>query len=153
AAQQSRFIPNLAVEVARRTPMGAYPLLDYLVLTSDTVGAGVNQLARYFRLVGNPVTFEVVERGDDVRIQIVSGAAPFSVEYVASLMVLHFRHETNGQFQVTSINLGHVPDDLAAIQRALDCRVIAGSSWNGLSLSRTAWLVPLRRRDPDRKRV
>jgi AraC-like DNA-binding protein len=148
AAQQSHFTPNLAVEVAQRTPMGAYPLLDYLVLTSDTVGAGVKQLARYFRLVGNPVTFAVVDSGDEVRVQFVSAAAQFSVEYVASLMVLHFRNETNGRFHVTSVNLRHVPDDLAGIQRALDCRVVAGSSWNGLSLPRAAWLLPLRRHDP-----
>ena len=53
-AQQERFTPNLALELARLTPMGAYPLLDYLVLTSDTVGAGVRQLARYFRLDRQP---------------------------------------------------------------------------------------------------
>src|SRR5580765_2713945 len=47
-AQQERFTPNLALELARLTPIGAYPLIDYLVLTSDTVGAAVRQLARYF---------------------------------------------------------------------------------------------------------
>ena len=35
-AQRTRFTPNLALEVARMTPIGAYPLLDYLVLTSET---------------------------------------------------------------------------------------------------------------------
>ena len=58
-AQQQRFTPNLGLELARMTPIGAYPLLDYLVVTSDTVGSGVQQLARYLRLVGNPVDLEV----------------------------------------------------------------------------------------------
>src|SRR5262249_47346719 len=53
-ACQRRFTPNLALEVARRTPLGAFPLLDYLVITSDTVGAGVRQLARYFRIETTP---------------------------------------------------------------------------------------------------
>src|SRR5438093_3171267 len=43
-AQQQRFTPNLALELARVTPIGAYALLDYLVLTSETVGAGVRQV-------------------------------------------------------------------------------------------------------------
>ena len=42
---------NLAVEVAAATPIGAYPLLDYLVLTSETVGAALHQLARYVELI------------------------------------------------------------------------------------------------------
>src|SRR5262245_37804648 len=37
-AQQERYTPNLALELARLTPIGAYPLLDYLVLTSNTAG-------------------------------------------------------------------------------------------------------------------
>src|SRR6185503_14431310 len=45
-AQQSRFTPNLGLELARVTPIGAYPLLDYLVLTSDSVAEGTRQLAR-----------------------------------------------------------------------------------------------------------
>src|SRR5262245_33154765 len=44
-AQQKRFTPNLGLAMALATPLGAYPLLDYLVLTSDTVGDGLGQLA------------------------------------------------------------------------------------------------------------
>src|SRR5258708_56895 len=63
-AQQRRFTPNLALALARLTPMGAWLLLDYLVLTSDTVGAGVRQLAHYFRLTGNAIVLDVHEDTD-----------------------------------------------------------------------------------------
>src|SRR5262245_33768285 len=53
-AQRDRFTPNLGLELARCTPLGAYPLLDYLVATSETVEKGVDQLARYLRLIGSP---------------------------------------------------------------------------------------------------
>ena len=46
-AQQERFTPNLALELARVTPLGAWPLVDYLVVTADTEEAGMRQLARY----------------------------------------------------------------------------------------------------------
>jgi Arabinose-binding domain of AraC transcription regulator, N-term len=58
-AQQERFTPNLALELARVTPLGAWPLIDYLVVTADTVEAGVRQLARYVRITGAPFSFEV----------------------------------------------------------------------------------------------
>jgi hypothetical protein len=103
-AQQDRFTPDLALELARLTPMGAYPLLDYLVLTSETVGAAVQQLGRYFRLVGNPVVITVHEDVDPIRVEIV-GPAPFATEYVASLMVLHCRNETDGLFVAANVSL------------------------------------------------
>src|SRR5260221_3293955 len=53
-AQRERFTRNLAVLLATETRIGSYPLLDYLVVTSESVGAGVVQLARYLRLVGTP---------------------------------------------------------------------------------------------------
>jgi hypothetical protein len=45
-AQQERFTPNLALGIARNIPLGAYPLLDYLVSTADSVGAAAHQLSR-----------------------------------------------------------------------------------------------------------
>jgi len=148
SAQRTRFTPNLGLELARITPLGAAPLLDYLVATSDTVGAGVRQLARYFRLVGNPVALEVHDEGEgDIRVEMGSGAAPFSYEYVASLMVLHFRGETDAHFAVTSISFQHTPDEVAVFERTLGCTVQAPSAWNGVSVPRDAWHLPLRRRD------
>jgi AraC-like DNA-binding protein len=148
-AQQERFTPNLGLEIARVTPLGAYPLLDYLVVTSDTVGAGVRQVARYLRLVGNPVVVDAHDEGiDDVRVQMTGGAAPFSFEYLASLMVLHLRDETDGRFAATSISFQHTPDDAIGFGRVLGCAVRPASSWTGLSVSLDAWHLPLRRRDP-----
>src|SRR5215471_1528248 len=87
-AQQQRFTPNLALEVARRTPLGAYPLLDYLVITSDTVGAGIRQLARYFRIETTPIFFDIRDERDPVEVG-VTVPAPFASEYLASIMTFH----------------------------------------------------------------
>ena len=151
-AQQERFTPNLALELARLTPMGAYPLLDYLVLTSDTVGAGVQQLSRYFRIVGNPVVIHPREDVDPIRVEI-SAPAPFSVEYVASLMVLHFRNETDGRFAAALVAFQHNPDDAVGFGRILGCPVQPAASWNGVALPLEAWRLPLRRRDPVLRQV
>jgi AraC-like DNA-binding protein len=146
-AQRQRFTPNLGVELAKVTPVGAYPLLDYLVATSDTVGAGIRQLGRYYQLIGNPVNVEIKELDDSIRIEMPETAAPFSVEFSASLMILHFREETEDRFTAADVSFMHRADDPAAVERALGCPVYSSAAWNGVRVSRDAWQVPLRRRD------
>jgi AraC-like DNA-binding protein len=152
-AQRERFTPNLALELAKVTPLGAYPLLDYLVVTSDTVGEGVRQLARYLRLVGNPVTIDLHEEVDPIRVEMASAAAPFSVEFGAYLMILHFRNETDGRFAARNISFLHTPDDVVALEGALGCPVQSKASWNGISVPLDVWHMPLRRRDPVLRQV
>ena len=152
-AQQARVTPNLGLEAARLVSIGAYPLLDYLVLTSDTVAAGVRQLARYFGLVGNPVAIQVRERSDPVRVEMPGSPAPFGVEFTVSLILLHLREETEGRFAAAGISFEHRPDDVVAFERALGCPVRATASWNGISITPDAWRLPLRRRDPVLRQV
>jgi AraC-like DNA-binding protein len=147
-AQRQRFTPNIALELARVTPIGAYALLDYLVLTSETVGAGVRQVSRYQRIIGDPVDLQVREQADTVRIEMAPAAGPFSIEFTASLMVLHFTHETDGAFAATRVVFQHAVDDAGAYERALGCPVETRGSWNGISVSPAAWRLPLPRRDP-----
>jgi AraC-like DNA-binding protein len=151
-AQRVRFTPNLALALARVTPLGAYPLLDYLVITSDTAGAGLQQLARYFDLVGSPVGVEVRDERDPVRVELTRGA-PFGVEYLASLMVLHLGAETGGRFAAAEISFQHAPDDVMQLEQSLGCPVRAGATWNGLTVTRESWCLPMRRRDPILRRL
>lgn len=146
-AQRGRFTPNIALELAQRTPLGAYPLLDYLVATSETVEQGVEQLGRYLRLIGNPTEIAARQLDDVVRIEIGGNTAPFSVEYSAALLVLHFRAETEGRFRAVSLSLRHRPDDADAFAGALGCDVNGDASWNGLTVPIELWRLPLRRRD------
>ena len=152
AACQRRFIPNLALELARRTPLGAFPLLDYLVITSDTVGAGIRQLARYFRIETTPFVFDILDDRDPVEVR-VTAPGPFALEYLACLMTFHLGHETEGRFVLSDVMLRHRPDDAAAMSDGLGCPVQAMSAWDGVRISREVWRLPLRRRDPVLRRV
>jgi AraC-like DNA-binding protein len=151
-AQEQRFTPNLALELARRTPLGAFPLLDYLVITSDTVGAGIRQLARYFRIETTPFVFDIRDDRDPIEVR-VAAPAPFAVEYLVSLMTFHLRHETEGRFVFSDVMLRHRPDDVAAMSDALGCPARPMSSWDGVRIGRESWNLPLRRRDPVLRRV
>ena len=153
SAQRAKFTPNLALAIAAQTPVGAYPLLDYLVATSETVGAGIHQLARYFRLVSAPIVIAVHDEVDPMRVEFSANAWPFSIEYSAALMVRHFRDETDGRFAAAHVSFRHVPDDVAAFERALGCPVRLQADWNGVSVPLEAWRLPLRRRDPVLRKV
>ena len=147
-AQRERFTPNLGLELARVTPPGSSPLLDYLVLTSDTVGAGMRQLAQYLHLVGNPVVFELHEGDYPIHVSMAAGAAPFSIEYVTTLTILRFRAETDGRFAPRDVSFRHTPDDPAGFERVLGCPINSKAVLDGFCVSRDAWRLPLRRRDP-----
>jgi AraC-like DNA-binding protein len=151
-AQAQRFTPNLALELARRTPLGAYPLLDYLVITSDTVGAGIRQLAHYFRIQTTPIVFDIRDDRDPVEIGLTA-PAPFAVEFLVSLMTCHLRQETAGGFAWSDVMLRHQPDDAAAMSEALGCPVRTTAEWDGGRIGCEIWNLPLRRRDPVLRRV
>jgi len=151
-AQQERFTPNLALELARVTPLGAWPLMDYLVVTADTVEAGVRQLARYVRITGAPFSIDVRDEREPVRVEMTALAAPFAIEFEAALMVLHFREEAQGVFSA-SLSFTHTLDDAAAFARILGCPVTSNAPWSGISVPLETWRLPLRRRDPTLRQV
>jgi len=133
-AQRERFTPNLALRLAALIPIGAFPLLDYLVVTSDDVGTGVKQLVRYFKLVGSPVVLDLRENVGAIDIVMSGTSVPFSVEYTVSLTVLHLREESEDRFAAGSISFSHRPDDPVEFERVLGCPIHPGASWNGITV-------------------
>ena len=71
-ADRERRVPNLALQLAQRTPVGANPLLDYLLVTSDSVGQGLERLTRYLRLV-NPSLVLAIRRRREDHVHVFSG--------------------------------------------------------------------------------
>lgn len=140
-AQRIHPIANLDLRLAMETPLGAYPLLDYLVLTSDTVGEGLRRLARHPELSGAPLEVDLFEAEAPVRVVI---SAPFTV----FLAILHLRREAAEPWSPEYVSLRDRPEDPEAIERTLGCPVRAEASWNGFALSLASWRLPLRRRDP-----
>jgi AraC-like DNA-binding protein len=150
--QRERLTPNLALELARVTPLGAWPLIDYLVLSADSVGAGVHQLARYLRLTSSPISINIRENIDPIRVEMTA-PVPFAIEYDTALIILHFRGETDGRFAAAAVSFRHAPDEPAGFQRVLGCPVKINSLWNGVSIPAESWHLPLRRRDPILRRM
>jgi AraC-like DNA-binding protein len=148
AIQRERRVKNLALCIAVETPIGAYPLLDYLVTSSESVGEGFKQLARYLGLVNPAVRLVFREEEDPLRVLVEGAIDPFTVELTVSLSVLRFGRESGDQLQVPYICFRHEPEDASAFERVFHCEVKTQSSWSGLAVTREGWQLPLRRRDP-----
>jgi len=152
-AMRQRPIKNLGARIAAVTPIGAFPMIDYLVVTSDSVSAGLKQLARYHRLVGVPIQLHLHEDDDPVRIVFDGLPGAFGFEFEITLCALHLRTETDGRFRVQQVSFAHRPDDSSEIERLVGCPIEAEAAWNGLVVTRGAWELPFRRRDPILRRV
>ncbi len=150
---KQRPIRNLAFRLAAETPIGAFPVLDYLVITAETVGAGVKQLSRYLRLCEAPYAVGAREDEDPIRVLVERPLTPFVAEFAVTIMVLHLRGETDEHFHISSVSLSHTPDDVREVETLLGCAVRCKATWNGFQLPRESWVVPMRRRDPVLRRV
>ena len=146
ACEQRRH-PNLGAHLGAVTPSGAYPLLDYLVVTTDTVEGALDQLVRYFHLVNAPFRLGLADDGDAVRL-VIHAASRFSAEYEASILIHHLGEETDRRLRPICVSLQHEPENRADLERLLACQVRAPSSWTGVEFSKQSLRLPLRRRDP-----
>jgi AraC-like DNA-binding protein len=145
-AQRERPRTNLALDLAAVTPIGAYPLIDYLVVSSGTVGEGLTRLARYYRLIEAGASLQLREDGDLVEVR-AEYSDPFAVEYAMSITLLHLAREGEGRPRAEYLNFMHRPGDATAYQHALGCPVVVGAPWNGFAMTSATWRLPMRRRD------
>ena len=148
AAYRSGRLKNLPVRLAMEMPPGANPLLDYIVASSESVGEGLRRLSRYLRLVNPGILIALREEEDPIRVLVESPGDRFGVELTVALSLLRMRSESGNQLLVEAVSFRHQPEDAADISRLLQCAVHTGSSWNGWTLRKDAWRLPLRRSDP-----
>jgi AraC-like DNA-binding protein len=152
-ALEQRPMKNAGMRLASVTPIGAFPLIDYLVATSQSVGEGLTRLARYLRLAEPRSVPCLCEDDDPIRVLLEGQDTAFSAEFTVTLNLLHWREETAGRFCAAYVSFCHKPDDVEEMQRLLGCPVHAGASWNGWAFPREMWEFPLRRRDPTLSRL
>jgi AraC-like DNA-binding protein len=150
-AQEKRNIKNLALQLVLRTPVNS-PLLEYLIVSSDTVEHGLQRLARYLRLLNPYIRILVDETDEPARVVVDTGGDQFNAEIVVASTVLKFTRETDDHLKVTSVSFTHDPDDVSEYASVLRCPVETGAAWNGWALPKTDLLLPLRRRDPALRR-
>jgi AraC-like DNA-binding protein len=146
-AMQQRPLKNLGVRLAAETQIGAFPLLDYLVITASTVGEGMKQLSHYFRLLNTPTSVEVRDQDEPIRV-LWHGGDSFGTEFSIALSVLNLRRETTHSMTAERAFFAHRLDDTGEVEAILGCPVENPAPWSGIVFSRDAWNAEFRRRDP-----
>jgi AraC-like DNA-binding protein len=137
----------------RRVPLSRSSTI--WLIPQDDVGGAFRQLARYLRLVGAPLTLDIRDDEDPIRVVYLMDAwtPPPSAEYGVALHVRRVRDETDNQVRFAYASFTHQPDDVPEIEQLLGCPVRSGAAWAGLALPREAWRTQLRRRDPILRRM
>jgi AraC-like DNA-binding protein len=152
-ALEERRVQNLPLKLALRTPVGPSDMLDYLIVSSESVGQGLHRVARYLRLVNPGIRVQVEDSHDPVRVVVERSAGDFEAELTVSLSMLRFRRETNDLLKPTHASFAHEPDDVEEYERVLQCPVRARASWTGWALSKDDFGLPLRQRDLPLRRM
>jgi AraC-like DNA-binding protein len=147
-ALEERPMKNAGMRLATVTPLGAFPLIDYLIATSQNVGEGITRLTRYLPLVEARSVPQLREDEDPIRVLLDGCDTPLSTEFTVTINLLHFREETEDRFRAAYASFRHQPDDVAEMERVFSCPVHTRAAWNGWALSRETCQLPLRRRDP-----
>ena len=119
AAKLERRVPNLALKLAIHTPVGTTPLLDYLIVTADSVGDGLRRLTRYLRLVSPTIRLRIDEHSSPVRVVVERAVAAFDVELTVALSLLRLRREADDQLRAAFASFIHEPDDVAEYSTVL----------------------------------
>lgn len=143
-----RKVSNLPLKIAMNMAKGSQPLLDYLVASSETVGDGVEKLTRFIDLLSPQTSLEIRHRDHSVDIVVAAPLDAFRAELTVAISILRLRNETEGRLGHVQVFFRQMPDDTAEYERALHCQVMTQASWNGWSLSREAWSLPLVHSDP-----
>jgi AraC-like DNA-binding protein len=147
-AMEQRPIANLGAQLGINTPVGSFPLLDYLVLTTDNVGDALLQLQRYFHVTTAPYTLHIVEETDVVRLLVKPGTNPFDVQFATAVSLHHLRHETADKLSVEHVSLMFEAEDRTDLERLLGCPLRTSETWSGIAFPRQTMRTPLIRRDP-----
>jgi AraC-type transcriptional regulator len=114
-AMRTRPLKNLGVKVASETPIGAFQLLDYLIVTCENVREAAKQLARYLRIREAPFEIEIRDDEDPIRIVYANVREPFIAEFEVALAIFHFRGETESRLTVEYASFTHIPDDVVGM--------------------------------------
>src|ERR1700757_534992 len=128
-AMRTRPTTNLGIKVAAQTPIGAFQLLDYLVVTCQKVSQGIRQLARYLRLSEAPFSVEIHDAEDPVRVIYVGIQDSFTAEFEIALAIFHLRREVEFRFQPEYVSFNHTPDDPNDAEQLLGCPIRTQTPW------------------------
>lgn len=145
--------PYLALHAAEALPFGAYKVFDYVALGSSTVGHGLEQVARYFKLINDRVRFTIERSSCDVGITLdfEDGTHPSGpyVDYTFAAIVLRTRARWGYAWPLVRVELASaLPLSTREHRRVFACDVVFGARFNRIVVARDTWETGVQALDP-----
>jgi AraC-like DNA-binding protein len=136
--------PYLALHAAEAVPFGAYKVFDYVALGSSTVGHGLTQIGRYFRLINDRVHFDVDTTTDPIAFALTFDGDTHPpatyVDYTFAAVVTRTRKRWGYTWPLVRVELACPrPPSLDEHRRVFGCDVAFGAARNRLLISHEAW--------------
>lgn len=149
--------PGLGLRTAQQVPFGAYEVLDYLVLSSGTVGEGLAHFAEYFAIATRTARYEIRSRDEGVAFEMLWQVPPEGVMFHLrdySLAAIAGRVAFAGGPRPVRVELAGPPlADAGEYARGFGTEVTLRARHNALVFNRAGWNAPLPRHDADLNRT
>jgi AraC-like DNA-binding protein len=151
--------PEFPVRAGARLPWGEAGLIDYVNGSRATLGAALESLVRFVRVVGTNSHYVLDDepRGPFLRA-IYEPPPPAELERMLSEFTLSLvfgrLRDITGRDVGTEVRFAHDPPPWAPVVRArFGCRVVFGARAAGIGFARESLSFPSRRADPRLERI
>jgi AraC-like DNA-binding protein len=135
--------------VGHRVPLGAYRVIDFLGWACPDVGSAFIQLARYFGLITDMISWTVDDAPTAPVVQVVNhapdaAAGAVGLQYTLGVTFGRFQAATMGDFVPTRVELQMPePPDMRRHREVFRCPLVYGCARTVVVFPRSVWQLPL----------
>ena len=146
---------GIGLHVGEQIQPRAVNILGYLLMSSSTVGEGLERAIHYHRVIASENWIEIDKRPGSMSIRLISGNLPeearaLHTEYIALLLLKLLSWVSGDDVQATEVRFAHPRlVDEAEYQRVLRCTVRFQCPENTLLLSETVAHRPSLNANPE----
>lgn len=146
--------PSLPFEVGTRLPYGTYEVIDYLTGASASVGAALEQLARYFGLITPWFGWDCRGREEPPKVMLVSNQQGpeenlIFIQYILGVTFARVRDLSSSPVEYLEVNLAIPrPSTGERYERFFGCPVRYDTPHSMVAMTRPSWETPLERSEP-----
>ena len=146
--------PTIMLSVGEAVPFGAYEIIDFLGASSDTVGQGLHEIARYFALITPTLRWSIDGEQEHPRIAMTSDH-PFdmghsAVQYSMGVTFTRFRNLADGDFRFVKVELSMPPPpSTKRHDEFFRCPIAYDADENAAYITRASWNATLQRSEPE----
>lgn len=120
--------PHIGLHIGERMPPWPGQVLEYLLLSSPTLGEGLERVLAYQRLITDALPLRLAVHGDEARLAGLDHPVRHYLECATCIALRFLERVTDGEFQATAVRFPHAEGaPPAEYRRVLGCGVTLGA--------------------------